>query len=160
MIITFQEVLSGPKIFEGEESVSILELGPVDGRQVQTLGAIHYHLKAYLAADQMIVEGRIRMKVVFGCVRCADPFEIEVADNSFQGLFPVSDKIESVDLTGDIRETILLHFPPYPVCRAECKGLCAQCGANLNKKPCKCKPVTDLRWSGLDSIQIPRKKKR
>jgi uncharacterized protein len=27
-----------------------------------------------------------------------------------------------------------------PVCQKACKGLCEQCGANLNEDPCNCQP--------------------
>lgn len=58
----------------------------------------------------------------------------------------------SVDLTPDIREAMILCFPGYPVCKAECKGLCPTCGKNLNKGACTCAPPPDNRWSVLDRL--------
>lgn len=52
-----------------------------------------------------------------------------------------------IDLAPVIREEILLHFPPVPVCSESCKGLCDQCGANRNKKPCDCKQKSEFRNS-------------
>jgi uncharacterized metal-binding protein YceD (DUF177 family) len=62
--------------------------------------------------------------------------------------------LESVDLTEDIRESMILAFPHYPVCNPECKGLCPQCGVNLNNAPCSCQPPADDRWAGLDGLNL------
>jgi uncharacterized protein len=62
--------------------------------------------------------------------------------------------LESVDLTGDIRESMILAFPHYPVCDSACKGMCPQCGTNLNQKECNCQPPTDDRWVGLDGLKL------
>jgi len=61
---------------------------------------------------------------------------------------------ESVDLTGDIRESMILAFPHYPACRPECKGLCPTCGINLNRDTCSCRPPGDDRWSRLDELNV------
>ncbi len=55
-----------------------------------------------------------------------------------------------VDLTGALRECAALAYPQSTVCREDCRGLCASCGADLNDGPCGCveEPV-DPRWSGL-----------
>lgn len=42
-----------------------------------------------------------------------------------------------------IREEILLHFPAAAVCSESCRGLCDQCGADLNEKTCECTHKTE-----------------
>jgi uncharacterized protein len=37
-----------------------------------------------------------------------------------------------------IKEQIILSLPMKTLCSAECKGLCATCGSNLNVKTCSC----------------------
>ncbi len=59
---------------------------------------------------------------------------------------------DSVDLTEDIREAIILAFPGYPVCRPDCKGLCSRCGKNLNRGACGCAPPEDNRWVALENL--------
>ena len=54
-------------------------------------------------------------------------------------IFMVDLKQNEIDLTEMMRQEILLHFPTYRVCSKSCKGLCSKCGADLNKKKCKCK---------------------
>jgi len=61
---------------------------------------------------------------------------------------------ESVDLTPDIRESMILAFPHYPVCSRICKGLCARCGTNLNRDACDCAPPNDNRWVQLDMLEV------
>jgi uncharacterized protein len=36
-----------------------------------------------------------------------------------------------------VREQLLLALDPYPLCGDDCKGLCLECGANLNDGPCE-----------------------
>ena len=55
-----------------------------------------------------------------------------------------------VDLSESLREFAALAYPQTTVCREDCRGLCATCGADLNDGPCGCveEPV-DPRWEGL-----------
>jgi DUF177 domain-containing protein len=41
-------------------------------------------------------------------------------------------------LTPLVREQVLLALTDRPLCREDCRGLCPQCGANLNEKVCGC----------------------
>ena len=61
---------------------------------------------------------------------------------------------ESVDLTPDVRESMILVFPHYPVCSQKCKGLCARCGTNLNRETCDCAPPDIDRWAQLDMLEV------
>lgn len=70
-------------------------------------------------------------------------------------LYYVEKGIEFVDLTPDMRESIILRFPGYPICRETCKGRCPKCGQNLNTDVCICEPEpTDDRWGMLDQIEV------
>lgn len=54
-----------------------------------------------------------------------------------------------LDLDGLICEEIVLNLPRKLLCREDCKGLCAECGANLNVSKCDCKKEVDPRMSAL-----------
>jgi uncharacterized protein len=43
----------------------------------------------------------------------------------------------NVDLAPMAREFLLLDVPISPVCKPDCKGLCPECGADLNVSPCE-----------------------
>jgi DUF177 domain-containing protein len=45
---------------------------------------------------------------------------------------------ETIDLDRVVGEELLLALPQKGVCSPECKGLCAGCGADLNREPCTC----------------------
>lgn len=44
----------------------------------------------------------------------------------------------TLDLVGPVREQIVLNMPMRPLCIQDCKGFCAECGANLNEEECQC----------------------
>ena len=46
-----------------------------------------------------------------------------------------------LDLTEPIRQFSVLEMPMAPVCREDCRGLCLQCGENLNEGSCGCPRV-------------------
>jgi uncharacterized protein len=65
---------------------------------------------------------------------------------------------KEIDLGPALREQVLLHLPPSPLCKEECLGLCAVCGTDRNERECghAQKPV-DPRWSALQGIQLDKK---
>lgn len=48
-----------------------------------------------------------------------------------------------------VSEDINLQLPSKFLCSDDCKGLCPQCGKNLNEGPCSCKKAIDPRLEGL-----------
>jgi len=47
-------------------------------------------------------------------------------------------KGSSISLAEIVRDAILLSFPANVLCKEDCRGLCSQCGADLNLKDCDC----------------------
>ena len=45
---------------------------------------------------------------------------------------------EVIDLDELMREQFYLALPMKPLCREDCRGLCPQCGVNLNSGTCDC----------------------
>ncbi len=61
---------------------------------------------------------------------------------------------DHIDTTSYIREQVLLHVPMKALCRVDCKGLCSQCGKDLNASSCDCSPEpSDPRWAGLSALK-------
>lgn len=56
------------------------------------------------------------------------------------------------DLDPLAREDILLELPTKVLCRDDCKGLCPQCGKNLNQEPCSCEKPIDPRLEALRQL--------
>lgn len=65
--------------------------------------------------------------------------------------YPLDDDV--VDLSPVARDAILLELPPAPLCRETCRGLCPECGADLNVAPCGGHERRDERWAALDALR-------
>lgn len=81
------------------------------------------------------------------CVRCLAEFEqplhtvfselfaFKTSGMSESGLLVPEDG--NIDLAPLLREYLLLEIPIRPLCTPDCKGLCIDCGANLNLTTCE-----------------------
>ncbi|SUY61625.1 ribosomal protein L32 family protein [Clostridium sporogenes] len=58
-------------------------------------------------------------------------------------------KNEAIDVTEVIENNIIIELPIKRLCKKNCKGLCQQCGANLNFSKCKCEKDIDPRLAKL-----------
>ncbi len=56
-------------------------------------------------------------------------------------VYPLPPHAATLELADAVREELALAVPPYVLCREECAGLCARCGADLNAGPCSCTPA-------------------
>lgn len=57
-----------------------------------------------------------------------------------------------LDLSAFVREILMLSVPIRPLCSAVCKGLCEQCGQNLNLSGCDCPAATESPLAGLAEL--------
>lgn len=119
------------------------------------------------------IRGRLDASVPMRCSRCTDPFPVDVGHEFRQVLLRSSEKDDEVeieaeeldasefigeelDLAETLREELLLALPDKPLCREDCRGICARCGAELNREACTCAPEVDPRWAGLKAWQGKR----
>ena len=153
MKIEIPKVSEDGSTYEGEEPSSIL--GLEHDRHVKVGETVSYRFFAQVVSKELIVKGTIRMQAELECSRCTEFYSTTVEDSSFLRAYEITDGMEVVDVTEDIRENMLLALPSYPVCSSGCKGLCTQCGKNLNEGPCACRPpIADDRWGSLDQIKL------
>ena len=75
----------------------------------------------------------------------------EMHDEDFDDLYV---QVENMRLLVDdlVTEDIWLSIPTRFVCKADCKGLCPQCGADLNEGACGCKKAIDPRLAALEQL--------
>jgi len=100
--------------------------------------------------DRCLEEFTLPVKDSTRVVFSSDPDMVALADEEIR---PLTKDAAEIDLTSDVRDTLVLALPLKTVCRPECKGLCSRCGANLNKESCRCSPARrDARWAGLDKF--------
>ena len=155
MIINIAELPDSGKRYAGEEPAAVLALD--DEREVRAAGPVSYDLFAQFVSESLIVRGSVWSEVSFSCSRCGVFFPMTVKDGAFLRALDAHDRGTSVDLTPEIRESIILGFPTYPLCSATCKGLCSQCGTNLNAGTCDCRaPAGREEWAALDGLEIDR----
>ena len=58
-------------------------------------------------------------------------------------------------LADAVCEQVSLWLPVRELCREDCKGLCPQCGANLNEERCDCQEdFADSRWDALRKLKL------
>ena len=58
-----------------------------------------------------------------------------------------------IDLTPLLREELILATPLAPLCKPDCKGLCLECGRDLNEDPHDHDAPVDERWSRLSKLK-------
>jgi uncharacterized protein len=58
-------------------------------------------------------------------------------------VYPLTAPVTRVDVRPAVREEVALAVSAYPLCREDCAGLCARCGADLNAGPCSCTAPSD-----------------
>lgn len=62
-----------------------------------------------------------------------------------------------LDLAGLAWQQFVLALPVKPLCREDCKGLCAACGADLNQGGCACdNDEPDPRMAALRNLKLTK----
>ena len=98
------------------------------------------------------------------CCRCAEEFKKDFSvtidhlltdklNNEDNGDYILVENSE-LDLSVLICEDIIFSLPTRLLCREDCKGLCSQCGKNLNDGACDCKKAVDPRWAALSELSF------
>jgi uncharacterized protein len=97
------------------------------------------------------------------CMRCLEPAGMPMAVDTREIDQPeTSEELDSpyvhedeLDLTSWARDALALALPVQIVCRKECLGLCAICGANLNEDPTHGhEREPDPRWAKLRELKL------
>jgi len=88
--------------------------------------------------NDVIAKTRVEADFGYMCSRCLEDFhERQAIDYYFD--FELTPEMEYIDLGEEIRQEMILANPARILCKDDCKGICAGCGANLNLETCKCK---------------------
>lgn len=128
----------------------------------------------------LLFDGTLRGDLVCQCARCLEEFPLSLdrpfscvllplASPRSMGRLP-SRELElnhedlaasfysgdSIDVSALVQEQFFLALPSRPLCQDECKGLCEQCGVNLNVETCTCRPVwKDPRLAVPSTLRVP-----
>jgi uncharacterized protein len=95
----------------------------------------------------ILIEADFSSSIAAECVRCLDEYEqklnIAFSDlyafhsNSVTDSGLIVPEDGNIDLLPLVREYLLIEIPIKLVCREDCKGLCTECGENLNYQTCE-----------------------
>ena len=171
---------------EALERAELLDLGPITWRGQMLWADPGYYLRAHLSYDQTLScdrclqpiheATRADVELMFlvekhgrrggrgaGGDHHGDRHEAGRGDE--RGEHELHEKdMGVVYLQDEVLETrpilveqLQLNIPMKPLCRADCKGLCPECGADLNALPegrCACRAQeTDPRWAALAALK-------
>lgn len=102
---------------------------------------IHVNSFVWKQQDELFVRAVIDCELKMLCARCLMEFTTNVNKEALL-TYHVA-KLNWVDITDNVRQEVMLDYPMIPVCSAACKGLCPQCGQDLNQGACNCHGTTN-----------------
>jgi len=141
--------------------------------EMKQIEPLEVNATAELLDGQIRIAGDIQTKVELVCARCLEPVvdEVNRSFDLFYSPVPKNERPEEARLKDDdaeigffegegifladvLREQVLLALPMKVICRSDCRGLCPNCGANLNHEACRCEThATDPRLAPLARLK-------
>ena len=124
---------------------------------VKTASPLHAVLNMRTIGSEVLVNGMLEGEVELMCSRCLNAYTMRVrpqinvvyepsevinkeehhklkSDELDTGFY----KNDTLDTDEFLVEQLLLNLPMKPLCSPECKGICPNCGADLNVLSCNC----------------------
>ena len=107
-------------------------------------------------SEGILVTGKVVTPWQGICRRCLEPAvgvveddvcELCCEDGDIEMTYPLHGDL--LDLAPVVRDACILDLPLAPLCRADCAGLCPECGVNRNLEQCSCGAPIDIRWAAL-----------
>jgi uncharacterized protein len=137
---------------------------------------VELELRLEAVVEGVLVTGTAQTVLAGDCVRCLEPItdpDVVEVDARFQELYVYDDPSRTggprsaddeddgtqrmqgdlLDLEPVLRDAVVLGLPFQPLCREDCPGLCAECGARLADDPGHDhgEPI-DPRWTALAAL--------
>ena len=178
MFLDIKELELHPLDFEEEFQPDVIDLGG-EAHQRGPLKAagraevVEEHHGKHQVIKDIRLRGHLSAGLELQCARCLEPVPRQVK-RDFELLYrPLGadagrDELSVTDAEAEIgyyqgqglvledvlREQVLLALPLKVTCKEDCKGLCPQCGKNLNQEQCSCSTaVEDPRWAALKDVR-------
>lgn len=120
-----------------------------------------------LGGKKLLLEGKAFLSLRIPCSRCLEPVEVPFELELCQDLdMDKSEEERAEDLDEQpyvsgyyldvdqlIGNELLLNLPMKVLCKDDCRGICNQCGINLNQGTCSCERGSpDPRMSIIQDI--------
>lgn len=154
--------------------------GEIDLGGLRQIGPLHAEGEAELLSNtlgELRIRGDVRAEIEADCDRCLEPVRLPI-DSRFDLFYRPAPEISTphdiaidpgeaeigfyedggIELAEALREYVLLSLPMRQVCKAECQGICPQCGLNRNTGQCQCETKRiDERWTALRDLKVEPK---
>ncbi|MEE9166028.1 MAG: DUF177 domain-containing protein [Candidatus Neomarinimicrobiota bacterium] len=166
--------LRGTDMLEESETLALMldasDLGLDDMNLVSE--TITVEMRVNQTESDIVMRARATLVARETCDRCLSPFDSRM-DVTFQLMltekellleggkdsdiyfFPANE--QELNLGPPLRDAILLERSMKQVCSETCRGICPQCGTNLNQDTCDCgENGVDERWAALRQINLSR----
>ncbi|MBR0093733.1 MAG: DUF177 domain-containing protein [Synergistaceae bacterium] len=143
-----------------------------DGQEFAFPAGIHAEASAkWLEESLLLVEISIEAQADAPCARCLKTARLEIsgsleylyylqgaeAFDGFDDYMPVEVEYfgRVMDIMPQVHESIFTLLPTKVLCREDCKGLCPNCGKDLNEGACSCvNEVADPRLEALRDYNV------
>lgn len=142
LIIDVTRIDRGGEALEGE-----VDCVDVHEEFVDAFGGVRYRLDVRLFGAELLVQGAVEQDFSFVCSRCGCDFDDTVKVGDFTVSVEIDEKSPEVDLTNEIRESIILALPTFPVCSEACPGVVQ-----------KTQTFTDDRWNVLERLRTENRR--
>lgn len=146
---------------------------PQEGEAYRVTAPVQLAFDIHKDKDKFRLVGTVHAELELSCSRCLEPFRLPVDASFDQRYLPLGHSAgdaeveveeddletsyyrdEQIDLDELLREQFYLALPMKPLCAEGCKGLCPQCGTNLNTGTCDCGPAwADPRLAALKNLK-------
>jgi uncharacterized protein len=113
-------------------------------------------------SDMLILSAKIKANLEMICPRCLDtfiyPIDIDIEERFTTNRSTEDDEAivvmdDVLDINEIVETSIISTLPIKRVCKDDCKGLCQECGCNLNYNTCSCnKEDVDIRFEALRGL--------
>lgn len=148
--VSLLQVQDKPLHLEGELSPLSLDLEEDEWANADS--GIRYVLDAEVVGDELLLRGTIEADLELHCSRSGGFFSTTLGDSSFLRSLSISELPESLDLTEEMREAVLIQIPSFPVSpEAQSDGFELP---EVPGNPSDPEDENDSPWSTLDGLEL------
>ncbi len=166
----------------GLELISTLEkdclLGELQwrkGEEFRLYSPVSFNLKVTKSQRNIFLKGNVCTNLTLKCSRCLKEIDYPLISDLEYTFCPTKEKEfvddlelnsedmefsfyqgEDIDISQVIIEHIIMAIPFKPLCQSLCKGLCPNCGIDLNEDICECAKDSEfnVEFSGLKNFKL------
>ena len=133
-----------------------------EGDKIKSTGSCEVVGMISSDSDILILNAEIKVDLEMICSRCLDtfiyPIDIDIEERFTTNSKSLEDEAivvfdDVLDITEIVETSIISTLPIKRICKDDCKGLCQECGCNLNSNTCSCnKEDVDIRFESLRGL--------